>query len=225
MIGGQAQILAGQEAWSEHLREIFNALSIPSGTVAENLTASVAMYCRQFHPLGIQHSDLLLLIARAFCAINDREAALRVLRASKPHARHAERWLEILSELHHFPSLLPFFSQGIIRPADWAGAQVDRMWTLDLGRLALSESEKHEMMLYRSIRSILENMFSFWDATNGEGTLGLKELAAFNVETSPKHGQTLTTPKDLLGYIGNLFLQQKETRHWQAVPTLLNLDL
>lgn len=225
MIGGQDRILAGQEAWSEHLRDIFNSLSIPSGTVADNLTASVAMYCRQFHPMGIQHSDLLLLIARAFCAINDRDAALRVLRSSKPHARHAERWLEILSELHQFPSLLPLFSLGIIRPADWAGAQLDRMWTLDLGRLALSESEKHEMMLYRSIRSILENMFAFWDATGGEGTLGLKGLASFNVESDPKQPQTLTTPQDLLGYIGNLFLKQQEARHWQAVPALLNLGL
>lgn len=225
MIGDQDRILAGQEAWSEHLREMFQLLDIPSGAIADNLSASIALYCSHYHPHGIHQSDLVLLIARAFCAVNDRNSAARVLRSSKPHARHVDRWIEILSELHHFPSLLPYFSLGIIRPADWAGAQLDRMWTLDLSRLALSEPERHEMMLYRSIRSIIENMFMFWDATHGEGTLGLKGLAALNVESQQRRGQTFTAPDDLLGYIGNLFLQQKDMRHWKTVPVLLNLDL
>ncbi len=225
MIGGRASILAGEEAWSEHLREIFQSLDIPQGTVTDNLATSVAQYCFQFHPYGVQRSDLVLLIARAFCAVNDQDSATRVLRSIKPHARHVERWLEILSELHHFPALLPYFSLGIIRPADWAGAQLDRMWTLDLGRLALSESERHEMMLYRTLRSIIENMFGFWDATRGEGVLGLKGLHSFNVEPSGRQPQTFTTTDDLLGYIEDLLRQQKDARQWQCVPALLNLDL
>ena len=167
-----------QDAWSEHLRDVLDELEIPFGTVADNLTASVAMYCRTYHPQGVQSSDLKLLLARAFCSVGDRIAAERVLESMQPHRRHVSRWLEILSELHHFPDLLPYFSLGIIRPADWAGAQLDRMWTLDFGRLHLSEAELHEMMLYRSIRVILEKIFIFWDAADGEGILGLKDLSS-----------------------------------------------
>lgn len=225
MIGGRSYILAGQGAWEQHLQEIFQSLDIPQGTVADNVKASVAMYCRQYHPQGVQRSDLILLIARAFCAISDRESAARILRSVKPHAQHVNRWLEILTELHHFPALLPYFSLGIIRPADWVGAQLDRMWTLDLGRLALSESEKHEMMLYRSLRTIIENMFVFWDATRGEGVLGLKGLASFNVESNSGRRQTLTAADDLLEYIGNLFLKQRDAQRWATIPSLMNLDL
>ena len=214
---------ARQDAWAAHLWDMFQTLEIPSGTLADNLVASMAMYCRKFHPQGLQSSELKLLIARAFCAVGDRAGAGRVLGSMEPHRRHVSRWLEILSELHHFPELLPYFSLGIIRPADWAGAQLDRMWTLDFGRLVLTDAERHEMMLYRSIRALVEKMFVFWDATGGEGILGLKELSAMNVDEGEK--QTLTAPDDLLEYIADLLARQKERREWHAIPSLLSLDL
>jgi len=214
---------ARHDAWAAHLQEIFQSLEIPSGTLADNLAESVALYCRTFHPRGVQSADLKLLIARAFCAVGDRAAARRVLESMQPHRRHVARWLEILSELHHFPELLPYFSLGIVRPADWAGAQLDRMWTLDFGRLALSDSERHEIMLYRSIRALLEKMFVFWDAVRGEGTLGLKGLSSLNVEAGNRKRETLTAEGDLLEYITDLFCQQQAARKWVAVPTLLNL--
>ena len=221
----EIQTLEKQDAWTVHLQDVFQTLEIFPGTMADNVSASVAMYCRQFHPQGVQDSELVLLIARAFCAVNDRGAAERVLSSLKPHRRHSARWLSILSELHHFPSLLPYFSRGVIRPADWAGAQLDRMWTLDFNRLALGEAEKHEMVLYRSIRAILESMFVFWDATLGEGVLGLKGLTALNVEAETKQQKTLTATDDLLEYIADLFVHQKESRKWNVIPSLLNLDL
>jgi hypothetical protein len=193
--------------------------------MADNVSASVAMYCKQFHPHGVQRADLVLLIARAFCAVSDRAAAERILGTLEPHRRHVARWLEILSELHHFPSLLPYFSLGVIRPADWAGAQLDRMWTLDFSILKLSDAERHEMMLYRSIRAIVDHMYVFWDATSGEGVLGLKGLASLHVGDGPRAKQTLTETDDLLNYISDLFVQQKQPRGWQAVPSIMNLDL
>ncbi|VGO21595.1 hypothetical protein SCARR_03669 [Pontiella sulfatireligans] len=208
-----------------HLQDVFLSLGIPSGPMADNIAASVAMYCREFHPQGVQRSDLMLLIARAFCAVNDRAAAERVLSSMRPHRLHVVRWLEILSELHHFPGLLPYFSAGVIRPADWAGAQLDRMWTLDFGRLVLSDAERHEMMLYRSIRTIIDNMCCFWDATGGEGVLGLKGLASLNVEQGSRASATLTASDDLLGYVADLLEQAKEKRGWRAAPSLLSLDL
>lgn len=213
-----------RDVWRDHLREILQALGIPPGTLADNLAASVSVYCRTFHSQGMQTSDLKLLIVRAFCAVGDRTAAGRVLESMEPHRRHASRWLEILSELHHFPELLPYFSRGIIRPAEWAGAQLDRMWTLDFGRLTLADSERHEMMLYRSIRVLIEKTFIFWDATDGEGILGLKALSSLNVGSCEKK-QTLTAADDLLEYIADLLKQHQLERKWGAVPTLLNLDL
>lgn len=193
--------------------------------MADHLVVSISMYCKKFHPQGLRSVDLRLLIARAFCAVGDRAAAAHVLESMEPHRRHVSRWLEILSELHHFPQLLPYFSLGIIRPADWAGAQLDRMWTLDFSRLSLADAERHEMMLYRSIRAIIEEMGIFWDATTGEGILGLKALAALNVETGRSGNPPLTSTDALLEYVTDLFKQQAQARSWTTVPSLLNLDL
>jgi hypothetical protein len=225
MTNGRSHVLIGLDAWTEHLLDVFQSLNIPSGVLTENVSKSVAVYCRRFHPRGLRHDDLILLIARAFCSINEKALAERALDSVKPHARNKSRWLEILSELHNFPSLLPYFSLGIVRPADWAGAQLDRMWILDLGRLRLSDAEKHEMMLYGSLRALIENMAVFWDATGGDGVLGLKGLASFDIESGSRHRQTFTSTDDLLGYIGDFLLQQRELRNWYKVPSLLNLDM
>ena len=99
------------------------------------------------------------------------------------------------------------------------------MWTLDFSRLVLSDTEKHEMMLYRSIRAIIEKMVVFWDATQGEGILGLKGLDTMDVESGVRRAQTLTTDTDLLGYVADLFTREQEARGWGTVPVLLNLDL
>jgi|GEM_PF-926902 len=218
------QPVAHRDIWQTHLEDVFQSLEIPAGPLADNISATVAIYCRQFHPKGVPATDLRLLIARAFCAVGDRSVAGRILEAMEPHRKHVARWLEILSELHHFPELLPYFSRGVIRPADWAGARLDRMWVLDFSRLSLSEAERHEIMLYRSIRTLIEKVFMFWDATHGEGILGLKGLALFNVERGGRPKQTLTEPDDLIEFISDLFDRQVNERGWNAVPTLLNID-
>lgn len=215
---------AQQNLWRDHLDDVLQALGIVPGPMADNISASVATYCREFHPAGLQTADLRLLIARAFCAVGDHEAAARILGSMEPQRRHVLRWLEILSELHHFPQLLPYFSLGVIRPADWAGARLDRMWVLDFTRLSLSDSERHEMMLYRSIRVIMDKLYVFWDATKGEGILGLKGLGLFNVEGAVRQDTAITTADNLVQYISDLLNRQVEMRGWTGVPSLLNLD-
>jgi len=218
------QLSKRREVWRDHLEDVFKSLDIPPGTLSDNIAATVAVYCHHHHPHGLQATDLRLLISRAFCAIGDRSAAGRVLASMTPHSRHIERWLEILSDLHHFPELLPYFSRGIIRPAEWAGAQLDRMWTLDFSRLKLSEAERHEITLYRSVRLLVQQMFVFWDATGGEGILGLKGLESLGVNDR-RPEWSLMSATSLVEYIADLFRQQKKERGWAAVPSLLQLDL
>lgn len=214
-----------RDAWSIHVQDVFQSLDIPLDTASDHLVASVSMYCRKFHPNGVQSTDLKLLIARVFCAVGNRVTATRVLESMNPHRRHVERWLEILSELHHFPELLPYFSQGIIRPADWAGAQLERMWTLDFGALKWTDAERHEIMLYRSIRALLEKIFIFWDAADGAGILGVKHLASLKMETGGVNKQALTSSDSLLNYLAAILKQQQPLRNWSTVPAVLNLDL
>lgn len=225
MRGGVVHAPEKEDAWAQHLRATMQQLGVSESPLAEHVSASIAVYCRTYHPHGVTTSDLKLLVARAFCALGERGAAARVLESMPTHARHVERWLEILSELHEFPDLLPYFSLGIVRPADWAGAQLDRMWTVDFGRIAVAEADRHEMVLYRSIRAIIENMALFFDATQGEGVLGVKNLKTWQVEKVRRKKATLTAADDLLGYMGDLFEQLKNQNDWATVPSLLNLDL
>lgn len=199
--------------WLEYLQEIFRELDIPAENQTENLAQSIAAYCKTHHPHGVQNEELKLLIARAACAVDRPEVAKKVLQSMHPHARHIPQWIEILQELHHFPQLLPYFSRGIIRPADWAGAALDRMWILDFSRLALSQAEQHEMMIQQSIQNLLEQMAVFWDATSGAGILGLKGLEDLELQK----GDSLWI------YVKECLKQHAALRHWKTVPSTLNL--
>ena len=214
------------DPWRLHLHDVLHELGILPGVVADNLAVGIAAYCSQYHPRGLHSRDLRLLIARGFCSVGDRMAARCVIESMEPHCRHVERWLEILTELHHFPDLLPLFSRGVIRPADWAGARLDRMWILDFGRLVLTDAERHELMLYRSVRRLVDTMAPFWDATGGEGILGLKSLRALQVATG-RRGMTedLISPAELIGFIGEVLGHHQTRRGWRAIPELFNLDL
>jgi hypothetical protein len=214
-----------QAVWSAHLQRLFEELQIQPGPVAEHVLESLACYCRSFHPQGVRSEDLNLLIARAFCSVGEVATAERVLGSMVPHRRHIQRWLEILTELHHFPELLPWFSAGVIQPADWAGAQLDRMWTLDFSRMKPREMERHELMLYRTVRVMIEKMIGFWDATEGEGTLGLRHLSAFALgEMAGPKGRTLTTSDDWMRYIDDVVRQAAAIRGWSRSPKLLHLE-
>jgi len=204
---------AQEGVWVAHIQECFKALSIPVGEDMNHLIASVSTYCKEFHPCGLQTQEFYLLIARALCAVGKVDAARKILGSMQPHARHVQRWIEILSELHHFPQLLPYFSRGIVRPADWAGAQLDRMWTIDFSRLALVESDQHEMLLCKTVRIMLEKIAVFWDATSGEGTVGLKGLNYIE-----------STAEYLLRYSEAILVQQKRERNWIELPKILHLD-
>ena len=199
--------------WFDYLQEVFRELNISSELYTENLAQSIGTYCQTYHPNGVEQRDLKLLIARAACATNNPEVAQKVLQSMPSHARHINRWIEILGELHHFPKLLPYFSRGIIRPADWAGAQSDRMWILDFSLLTYSKAEQHEMMIQRSVQTLLEEIAVFWDATSGTGILGVKGLKKLEI-----------TPEDtLLEYIQERLKQHAILRQWENTPSTLNL--
>ena len=202
-----------QAVWTRHICDLLNRLKIPEGEQVGHLVVSISTYCKEFHPAGVRTRDLHLLLARAFCSIGEPAFARIVLESIQPHARHVERWIEILSELHHFPQLLPYFSQGIVRPADWAGAKLDRMWTVDFSRLALADSDRHEMLLCKTLRIMLERIAIFWDSTQGEGTVGLKGLAYIE-----------STSDYLLTYSEDILTRQKKIRNWTQCPKILNVD-
>ena len=211
--GVSAVVVPSREAWSEHLQSVFRELGLDSAPFCAHLSEGVATYCRTFCPRGLQTKDLKLLVARACCSIGERDAAEQVLKSIQPHARHVNRWLEILSELHNFPELLPYFSAGIIRPAEWVGAQLDRMWTVDFSRLHLAESERHEMLLHRSVRLLIERLAGVWDACSGEGVLGIKGWRAWEMEDEGS----------LWAYLSDLLAHEQVERGWATRPDLLDL--
>ena len=210
-----------QQAWKTYLRTLLEGMQIQDPLPIEHLLFSVALYCQEHYPHGLQEKDAKLLIARALCSLHLRSEATQLIQSMSPHARHPERWLEILTELHQFPKLLPFFSAGILHPADWVGAQVERMWVLDFSKIHISDSERHEILLYRTVRLLIEQTAPIWDSVSGHGVLGIRGLE--NMHLPPSRYRKRLPPERIPDYIRRLVQHLQLQRTWEEPPMLITL--
>ena len=212
-----------RSAWATHLREALRDTNVPSERFASHLTESVALYCSQRHPSGLPNDDLNLLLARALCAVGEREAARRILHAMTPHRNHLDRWMEALCELDRFPELLPLFSASALRPAEWEGARRGPSWTLDLNRLRVVESDRHEITLIRTLNALIESISVLWDATRGSGTLAIKGMKRIHPTRAP-HGRKRRDSTDLPRHVDALLDRHRRRRGWTTRPDLFMLE-
>lgn len=165
-------------AWREPLFDLLQSIPKLEKAEAEHVAAGVAAFCEVSGFAMLKRADLLLLAAKGLAGVHRAEDAKLLLEADEVYGRFAERWLDGFDQLDSFGALFPCFSRGVIVPDCWAGLQGGVMWILDVGRLAVSEEELHEMMVFRSVRWLLEQMAVLWDENLGKGVLGLRGLGS-----------------------------------------------
>ena len=165
-------------AWREPLFDLLRCLPKLEEAEAEHVAAGVAAFCDESGFMVLKRADLLLLAAKGLVGLRRVEDARLLLEADDIYGRFAEGWLDGFDRLDSFGTLFPCFSRGVIVPGRWAGLQGGSMWILDMGRLVISEEELHEIMVFRSVQWLLEQMAVLWDEQLGEGVLGLRGLGS-----------------------------------------------
>ncbi len=164
--------------------------------------------------------SLSLLMARSFCVIGDSTAAKRVLCHDPLHQFHAESWLNVLTDQYPFPELYPLFSARVLRPQDLNS--VGRAWVLDFDVVPLSESDRHELILFQTVRVLTEKVSNVWKKSNGQGALGVKGLRRL---TRFIRSRGVQTNAQLFDHIHDVLTRCSVENGWPQVPTLLQLDL
>ncbi len=164
--------------------------------------------------------SLSLLMARSFCAVGDSDAAERVLRHDPSHQLHAESWLNVLTAQYPFPELYPLFSARVLRPQDLNS--VGRAWVLDFDAVHLSESDRHELILFQTVRVLTENVSNVWKKSNGQGALGIKGLRRLTRFMRPRGVQMSA---QLFNHIRDVLTRCSAENGWPQTPTILQIDL
>ena len=165
---------------------------------------------------------LSLLMARSFCATGDPDAADRILRHDRAHRTHTESWMAALSAEYPFPELYPLFSSRAFRPLRLNTVGGENIWVLDLEKVALSDADRHEMILLQTLRVLTEKVSNVWEKPAGRGTLVVKGLPRLTAFIRPGAGRT--APK-MIGYLQDVLRRRADHNGWSCVPSVLLLDL
>lgn len=209
--------LAARRAWSGCVRHLFETLDLDERETVSDISESLAVFCEQYsHMPG---RNLSLLMARSFCAVGDRAAAVRVLQRDQLHRAHADSWLDVLSAEYPFPDLYPLFSSRALHPLRLSTVGSQTVWVLDFDQIYLSDADRHEMILLQTLRALTEKVSNVWSKSNGRGTLAVKGLHRLDSVFCSRSAQNLSV------YLRNVLIRRANRRGWPFVPSILMLDL
>ncbi|MEI6563207.1 MAG: hypothetical protein WCO42_02735 [bacterium] len=118
------------------------------------------------------------------------------------------------------------FGNRVIYPASWIACGREIVWVLDTRHLITSRDAGMELILFERIRIVLATFADVWDATSGQGFLGLKGLAVtaasvLGESASERSVRELTLEiRNLAGRHLDHFQNQ---RGWTMTPTRITL--
>jgi len=163
---------------------------------------------------------LSILMARSFCVSGDVEAAEQILRHDRAHRQHADSWLNVLSVEYPFPELYPLFSARVLRPLHLNSAGC--AWVLDLEKIQLTDADRHELMIFQTVRRLTEKVSNVWKKSNGQGVLGVKGLQRFSAFMRPRGAQTTV---QLCDHLHDVLARCARQNGWDHTPSVLQIDL
>lgn len=208
----QSRQLAERQLWSGTVRQFFQTLEIDDRAFAPDITESLAVFCQRYaHMPG---RSLSLLMARSFCVTGDTDTAERILLHDGACRPHVASWLEVLSSGYPFPELYPLFSSRALRPQNFASTGT--LWVLDLNRIQLTEADRHELILFQTIRVLTEQVSSVWKKSDGCGTLGVKGLPRLT-----QFVRNRNVSRQMPGHIRDVLALRAQKNGWAAVPAVL----
>jgi hypothetical protein len=212
----QSRQLAERRLWSRTVQQLFQTLGINDRASAPDITESLAVFCQQSD--RILGRTLSLLMARSFCITGDAEAAGRILRHDHAHRPHTDSWLEVLSAGYPFPELYPLFSSRALHPQSLASAGT--LWVLDFDKIHLTEADRHELILFQTVRVLTEQVSNVWKKSAGRGILGVKGLARLT-----QFVRNRNVSRQLLNHIRDVLTLRAQKNGWANVPDVLLFDL
>ncbi len=193
---------------------------------AREAARAVAAFIRERHANEVLPAEYLaLLIARSLWAVGEEAAACRFLEVKGAAWRVG-----------------PAFSGAALAPdisvARWRamlGARMVRsfstlargaIWILDLQRLLEPGRSGLELAVFRALNAVLDQIAGVWDATRGQGILGLRHLnaAASRLLDCPPGGRKSSAMAlDIQRQCELRLRAAGQTRDWRAVPEVIRL--
>ncbi len=112
---------------------------------------------------------------------------------------------------------------GVVRGASWAFMGTGRGWIIDLSRISPDRSILLELTISALLRKMISELASVWDASSGDGWLGLSGTDRFVTKRSWRGRGT--DGQDLCGYSERILRHLASQRGWARVPDVKKLTI
>lgn len=119
------------------------------------------------------------------------------------------------------------YGTGLVSPALWEISLGASMWVLDMRRLTLAAGAPLELTLFRCLEVVVAATAEIWDASGGEGVLGLRHVcraAAELLHRSPRSEDARRLADELRALAAAQLETLRAARGWRRAPEVVNLD-
>jgi len=224
------------ETLAEHIAGEIRAADLLSfsgsgGACRSALAHAVADFAtRQSDGKTIHSEYLLILTCRALWATGHEQAARRLLQTRGPEFGIGEDHAGAVFSDNLFSCLSGHL--GFIRTLRCASSsalsKTGTYWVLDLRTFFSFLESGLELIVWRVMRALLGELCVLWDASSGEGALGLKGLRFVSgLIAGPRRRQRKgkEISDEIIKYCEQNLKATARERRWHSVPLVIDLDL
>lgn len=220
--------------WQAHVRSLVEPVCRASGaaglTAGATVAEGVAAYLTNRARLdGIRSEELLCIVCRTLWSLGE-EAPARQLWEEKARSLGVEGALADLLLDARVPFALSsgLISRRVVRA--WASAvfHAETLWVVDMERLVTAAGTELELALFKALNVVMDGLGCVWDATQGEGVLGLRCLgraAERLCRGASARRQRRVLQRDVMGLIREKLEQRRVLKNWAASPQIVRLEL
>ena len=211
---------ASNNFWKDEIFEILDTSGLVAEDLAEHIAVGASTFCISNNIRYVKRSDLTFLAARGLFSLDLLDESLTLLKKDSQYQKKSSAWIDNFGFVEQFSELFPFFSRGIIYPDKWVGSNAGVMWVLDFEQLEINENEFHEIMIYRSLHTLLDLMIPMWKITYGKGVLGLRGLNV-NILKKLFPSKKFSHADELVLFTRDIVQQKKEEYNWKYSPEII----
>lgn len=164
----------------------------------QHVAEAVEVYLQDTNKSVVESDDLVLLASRALKSLGETDSARRLF----------------------------LYGSGLVRPSEWAVTAGREMWVLDLQQMTFKSDALIELVFFNSLRTVLKATADIWDASSGEGVLGLQNVcsaAATLMGSDTRSADMLTA--EITDVCTRSLTRLAEERAWTHIPDVLPLDI
>tara|TARA_B100001769_G_C22047281_1_gene562937 strand:- start:74 stop:733 length:660 start_codon:yes stop_codon:yes gene_type:complete len=209
-----------QDVWYKRLVDLTAKTSISSDHLLDQIGMGISFFCNRYNLNILTRNDLTLLVSRSLVMMGLKKEAKELLYLDPFYKKQADSWIMSFSVIEKFSEIYPFLSKQIISPKSWLGSTEQNFWVLNLKLLSINENEFHEVIVYRSLKKIINPMIPIWNNFNGIGTLGIKGLKAGAInKLFPLDRAGYSS--EIIDFLNDVFIQNKNQFHWKSTPNIM----